>query len=308
MVVDWMVYYKKEYFILNQEDKIEEINISLSSEKTELLLTVDKQVIDLSSIYSFWYRRGGLVYDMPLIKTKYRYGNKFISHLSSEWKALSEFIHVMFESKKSLGSYQKECYNNKLKNLLIAVNCGLMIPETLVISNKEKIAFCLQNRSLITKSLNEDIYFNLENKVEFANFGPMVVEATHLEKMNETFFPTLLQNYIEKLYELRIFILHEKIYSSAIFSQSNPMSVIDSRIQDTDNPVRMVPYQLPEKIESCLIEYMRMTKQNTASIDMIVNKKNEYIFLESNHVGQFGYLSYNCNYHLEHEIAHYLIS
>jgi hypothetical protein len=136
----------------------------------------------------------------------------------------------------------------------------------------------------------------------------MVVEATHLEKMNETFFPTLLQNYIEKLYELRIFILHEKIYSSAIFSQSNPMSVIDSRIQDTDNPVRMVPYQLPEKIESCLIEYMRMTKQNTASIDMIVNKKNEYIFLESNHVGQFGYLSYNCNYHLEHEIAHYLIS
>ena len=191
IVVDWIDYYKKDYFIINREDKIEDVNIHFSSEKTYVHLTVNNEVIDLSLVYSFWYRRGALKYDMPFIKPEYRYGAKISSYLSSEWESLSEFIHVLFESKKSLGSYKKERYNNKLKNLLSAVSCGLMIPETWVLSNKEKLNLCLRDKILITKSLNEDIYYNLNSQIEFANFGPMVLMPTNLEIMDESFYPSL---------------------------------------------------------------------------------------------------------------------
>jgi D-alanine-D-alanine ligase-like ATP-grasp enzyme len=45
---------------------------------------------------------------------------------------------------------------------------------------------------------------------------------------------------------------------------------------------------------------------NCGSIDMIVTPKNEYVFLEVNPVGQFGMVSYPCNYNLEKKIAEYL--
>ena len=40
---------------------------------------------------------------------------------------------------------------------------------------------------------------------------------------------------------------------------------------------------------------------------MILNKNNEYVFLEINPVGQYGMVSEPCNYFLDKKIAHYLI-
>ena len=42
---------------------------------------------------------------------------------------------------------------------------------------------------------------------------------------------------------------------------------------------------------------------NTGSIDLIYSKNNEYIFLEVNPVGQFGFLSLMTNQNLFYEIA-----
>ncbi len=47
---------------------------------------------------------------------------------------------------------------------------------------------------------------------------------------------------------------------------------------------------------------------NCGSIDMIVNTKNEFIFLEVNPVGQFGMVSEPCNYFLEKKVAEFLLN
>lgn len=47
---------------------------------------------------------------------------------------------------------------------------------------------------------------------------------------------------------------------------------------------------------------------NTGSIDIVVTKDKRYVFLEINHVGQFGWLSENCNYYIEKHIAQELIN
>ena len=52
---------------------------------------------------------------------------------------------------------------------------------------------------------------------------------------------------------------------------------------------------------------MKYVNLNTGSIDMIVTKENEYIFLEVNPVGQFGMVSQPCNYYLEKKITEYLM-
>ena len=45
---------------------------------------------------------------------------------------------------------------------------------------------------------------------------------------------------------------------------------------------------------------------NSGSIDLILDKKNRFVFLEINPIGQFGMTSFPCNYSIEKEIAKYL--
>lgn len=52
---------------------------------------------------------------------------------------------------------------------------------------------------------------------------------------------------------------------------------------------------------------MEVIDLNSGSIDMLVSKKNEYIFLEVNPIGQFAQVSYPCNYYIQKEIASELI-
>jgi ATP-GRASP peptide maturase of grasp-with-spasm system len=305
-VVDWFIRNKVEYFLIHQHDRIEKIKMQLSTKGAELDLVVEGRPLNLKNITSFWYRRGHL---LPMVVNKIMeqtHGNAFKSHLSAEWNSLADFIHRLFESKRSIGAYRKEQYNNKLNNLMVAAQCGLCIPETYVISNKLEASALIESQRTITKSLNNDILFDDKKRIFFTNFGPMLLKQPHLKKMKENFWPSLLQPYVSKQYELRIFILHEKIFAAAIFSQSNESSRIDSRISDSDKPERMVPYRLPDTIQSRLLDFMRLTGLDTASIDMIYTKSNEYIFLEANPVGQYGYVSAKCNFHLDHEVSSYL--
>ncbi|NJO92369.1 MAG: hypothetical protein HC831_27910 [Chloroflexia bacterium] len=69
----------------------------------------------------------------------------------------------------------------------------------------------------------------------------------------------------------------------------------------------MVPYKLPDEIKNKLIALMNEIELDTGSIDMIVDKKGKYIFLEVNPNGQYGLVSDTCNYYLEKEIADYLM-
>ena len=48
---------------------------------------------------------------------------------------------------------------------------------------------------------------------------------------------------------------------------------------------------------------MKLADLDTGSIDMMYSTDGEYYFLEVNPVGQFGMVSYPCNYYIEKEIA-----
>jgi len=119
----------------------------------------------------------------------------------------------------------------------------------------------------------------------------------------DIFFPSLIQDYIEKKYELRIFYLRGSFYSMAIFSQNDAKTKVDFRNYNSDIPNRKVPFKLDQEQESKLKLLMETININCGSIDMIVTKDNSFYFLEVNPIGQFGMLSKPCNYSLEKIIS-----
>lgn len=94
----------------------------------------------------------------------------------------------------------------------------------------------------------------------------------------------------------------------AIFSQSDFQTEVDFRNYNYDYPNRTVPFKLPDALESKLNKLADFFGLTTGSFDIIKTTDNQYIFLEVNSDGQFGMVSYPCNYYLEKKVATELIN
>jgi len=193
---------------------------------------------------------------------------------------------------------------NKLIYLQKAAECGLLIPATLISSDKN-VLHSFKYKKKITKSI-QDIFGAVYN---FTHYFSLTEQADNcfLNKQLNFFFPSLIQMQLNKLFELRIFFIKNEFYSMAIFSQENNKTKIDYRNNDKRFPNRYVPFKLPFHIQDKLSNLIKWTNLNTGSIDMVVTTSMDYYFLEINPCGQFGFVSENCNYFIDKRIAKYLI-
>ncbi len=122
------------------------------------------------------------------------------------------------------------------------------------------------------------------------------------KKEKEDFFTTFFQQKIEKDFEIRSFYLNRKVWSMAIFSQNDDQTKVDYRRYNKVKPNRNVPYNLPKDIEEKIIVLMDKLDLTSGSLDFI-KSDDKFYFLEVNAVGQFGNVSFYCNYGLDYEIA-----
>ena len=56
------------------------------------------------------------------------------------------------------------------------------------------------------------------------------------------------------------------------------------------------------------LRFMDKAGLNTGSLDFVITKNKRFVFLEVNPVGQYDFVSVNCNYHLDKIIAKKLAS
>ncbi|NJO92370.1 MAG: hypothetical protein HC831_27915, partial [Chloroflexia bacterium] len=147
----------------------------------------------------------------------------FYNYLLQEQSILSSFLLNQLKRKKSLGEFSNRIIN-KLTVIEEAVNCGLDIPETIISSDKNIISdFLEKNIKVITKSISENFQHISEKEFYDGKVRQLCKEG--LKGIGREFFPSLIQEQIEKAYELRIFFIKEKFYSMAIFSQNDEKQV-----------------------------------------------------------------------------------
>lgn len=116
----------------------------------------------------------------------------------------------------------------------------------------------------------------------------------------------MFQQKIDKNLEIRAFYLDGRCYSMAICSSFDKQTQVDYRRYNDVKPNRKVPYCLPSHIEKNIDALMKKLKLNCGSLDLILDNNGVYYYLEVNPVGQFGMVSFPCNYNLEKIIAEYL--
>lgn len=301
-VIEWLIIYGIEFKRSNWEEHNSSVKVSLSSKKgidIKIWGFEDKDY-NFMDFSAFWYRRGEWEIYKPEVKKHKRQVSKIFD---KEWHSLRDFFHFVMENKPSLGSIRMYNTHNKLIALAVAMEVGLKIPDTLVTTDKNELEKFIDNNSSITKAIWN--MFRIFGRSTYAQAKTEKVTTENIQKLWDIFFPTLIQHEIKKAFELRIFFMNNALFPMAIFSQLDEQTKVDFRNYNREKPNRNVPYVLPEDIHNKLITLMKILGLNTGSIDMIVTPENEFVFLEVNPVGQFGWVSLDCNYYIEEKIAQY---
>ncbi|MCH2193589.1 grasp-with-spasm system ATP-grasp peptide maturase [Kordia sp.] len=308
-VMDWLDTFNGDYYRLNGEDFMNKADIINGQ--------IQFESFNSEAITVIWNRRWssrGLInfeneeyYDALGAKNS----STLLRSLRQENGILRSFLHSKLNSKVWTTRPEKTSAN-KIKNLEIAKSCNLSVPEYIITSNKYKLSqFAKKHERIICKPISETPFFSssIENDiVETLILYTKSFTANQIEEeIEDTFFKSLFQQQIIKEFEIRVFYLNDTCYSMAIFSQNDKQTQVDFRNYNDAKPNRTVPFILPKEVEENVKKFCRKAEYNIGSLDLIKSTDGKYYFLEINPVGQFGMVSYPCNYNLEKKLAKYLI-
>ena len=313
-VKEWIDHFQKKSLIIEDDEEIKIKEIGINQEHSYFIIEYQHEEIHSDSITSVWIRRG---FFKDGINSR-DFTKEFVKILDSNslsliHEFLNQEIHIVhfylyyvLKKKRTLGRIAYPPLN-KLIVLEEAVIVGLSIPKTKIVTNKKDLLnFYLENNNkIITKPISDCIQFTAKNKL-YSFYTNRIIKS-EIALMNNDFLYSLVQNQIDKKFELRIFFFKKKYYSMAVFSQLDKNAKIDSRKFDNFSSTPSIPFNLPDKIQNKLIKLTSNLKIDTGSIDMVVNKHGDYIFLEINPDGMFDMVSVLCNYKIEQDIAKYLI-
>lgn len=309
IVMDWLDAFNGDYYRLNGEDFMDKADIINGQ--------IQLEDFNPEAVTIIWNRRWssrGLInveneeyYDALGAKN----ASILLRSLRQENGILRSFLNLKLKSKIWTTRPEKTSAN-KIKNLEIAKSCNLSVPEYIITSNKLKLSqFAKKHKSIICKAISETPIFSssIDNDIveTLILYTKSFTGSQIEEEVPNTFFKSLFQQQIIKEFEIRVFYLNGTCYSMAIFSQNDKQTQVDFRNYNDNRPNRTVPFKLPKEVESNIKEFCRKAEYTIGSLDLIKSTDGKYYFLEINPVGQFGMVSYPCNYNLEKKLAKYLI-
>ena len=175
---------------------------------------------------------------------------------------------------------------NKYYQMEIANKIGLVMPETIITNDKNRMYRFLNKHNLaVFKLMTQEVY-DLGNDT-FVGLYTNIITKTDIEKFGETAEnPITLQKYIDKEYEVRYTVIGEDHFVCRIDSQKSDKAKYDWRRYD----IAHTPHceiEAPKEIKNKVSLMLKMLGLEYGALDFIVTPKGEWIFLEINCMGQW---------------------
>lgn len=246
---------------------------------------VEKSQISLLDIDTAWYLREN--YTRNSEEPPVTMESRFIVNESRQ--ALRAIFSVLqcqwINSQESI----ERVSSNKLYQQLIASRCGLRVPQTIISNNAMRVQnFSDSSDGLLVKSIG---YTRLDNDGRLALYSEFFSHEEVLSSHSSiTVCPLYGQEYVEKLYEYRVMVIGSRVLACRIDSQASSKTKIDWRHYDLDN-VEHKDVDLPEDVQCKLLNFMGMAGLRYGAIDMIETPDHDFVFLEVNPSGQWGWIA-----------------
>ena len=181
--------------------------------------------------------------------------------------------------------------NDKGWQLRTASTLGFRIPETLSTNSPQKAReFCSAYPQVVFKTLNMPRI----DTGDHAGWIPTnLLDPEDLEALDQLqHCPGIFQRRIPKRFDLRLTVVGKRIFPVEIHSQQSQRGRVDFRLELTEDLHSMphLGHDLPASVGAQVIELTDQLGLSYCAIDMIVTPDGEYVFLEVNPSGQFGWI------------------
>lgn len=163
---------------------------------------------------------------------------------------------------------------------------GLRVPKTIVSTNQEELLNFYKkcNGKVVAKQLGNAR--GAQDWIEGRLYTQKILPE-HLSIFKNAYLaPVMLQEAIDKDFELRISIVGDKFFAVKIDSQAKKETSVDWRV----GPIGTIPhsiYKLPRDIKTKLLALHKTLKLIYSGTDMIVTPSGEYVLLELNPNGEY---------------------
>ena len=302
--IDWLDYYKADYEILTGEG-IYKGKTSLIIEDNQLFINGRNYTTDVNVVFN---RRWLTASELPTITTDSLLNQGIKNTLSAELYELRNFLNCNLKNALWIPNIQN-LNVNKISILQKANELGIRSPKYIITNRKDDVLkFFKTHKTIITKAIGNFPKNYMQNNFLVNPIYTKVISQDLIDKLPETFFMSIFQEYIPKYKEYRVLYFEGACFSVEIGTQENDFSIIDSRAkEDPKNEVRIQKAKLPKFFEKQIDILMNNIGLNIGSIDVIENEKNEFFFLEVNHVGQISGYSLRGNLDFEKNIVKKMI-
>lgn len=293
-VIDVMNERHIPFFRLNTEALLSDYEFSWRCEsgKQPTFYIRDKhagKTITNEDVLSVWYRR-------PLNPEEllFKVDEQIDKHNIEEAKMFYSYLMFYLSDYYSIGNhrYDKNA-NSKLIQHQLAISLGMKVPSTCFTNTKKDLVdFAKDFDSVIIKPIRDyGIWYDADHVYNF--YATKVGTKALASQPEEAFSQTVnfSENYVEKKYEVRVTVMGSHIFPCKIDSQiqSEDTGKIDWR-QGYDHNLREEMIELPDDVTRFCQEYLRRLHLHFGCFDFIVTPEDEYVFLECNPNGQWGWI------------------
>lgn len=195
---------------------------------------------------------------------------------------------------------------NKLRQLRVAKESGLLIPRTLVTNDPQKSQDFFQEveGKMVAKLLTP--LSTSMGEPSFFVYTSTVQELDLTDAQTLRYSPMVFQEQIPKLKELRVVFVAGKLFVGALDASRYAATTMDWRRAKPEECL-WESDELPSSVAHCLGRLMAEFGLKFGAIDLIQTPAGEHIFLELNPTGEWGMLERDLNFPISQAIADVLL-
>lgn len=242
-------------------------------------LRTPHRVVDLEKVEAVWYRAPE-AYTFPpeLTAAERHHANMEAKYGLGGVLASLPAFWVNHPSRMADIAY-------KPTQLVRAAQCGLTVPDTLITNEANQAAEFARSAQTITKLIGAStIIEDGQRKIGYTRpVGPP--DLDDLRGIEQT--AHMLQRWVPKAFEVRLIAIGDQLTSAAITAGSEE-TYVDFRIDYDANQYHLV--DTPEPVAAGVRAFMAEAGLVYAAWDFVVTPDNEWVFLEVNAGGQYGFV------------------
>lgn len=295
--------FKHKHFRLNLD--IGSIsNTTIDFKDNYWLINTDNGSINSNDITSIYFRRAFLELTSEEMGLENDINFKLFR---GEFNTVLNGLWFSLKSKRSLNPL-KYAYagENKFFQLDVAKQVGFNVPKTIVSNRYSSLKeFIEEHKDVIFKLYNQNVYIE-NNSLKGAYANKIYLEDLE-KKFKGTQNPIVLQEYINKSFEVRWIAIEKEHFVCQINSQESKIADIDWRRYDLANTPHLI-LKPPKPIIDRVEKLMSLMGLAYGALDFIVTPENKWVFLEINCFGQWLWIENLTGLKISDSIARWLIS